>query len=187
MSFLHLSVRFLLTGTPISNAVNRKDGRCLLELEGRGLWGELAQWLWTGGPTTILLCLPRDLATWLHPQLGGRGAELSHLPCSQTFPVPSPGDMLIPAPSPGQGLPVDLLSELDLGSAFPAVHGTHKGNRNGMKLQFSVNEEGIRAGKAAYKMPNRPFRASLGIKPRSLRRRRCLSMGWSRKRAAGKI
>lgn len=54
--------------------------------------------------------------------------------------------MLIPAPSPGRGLPVDLLSELDLGSAFPVVHGTHKGNRNGMKLQFSVNEEGIREG-----------------------------------------
>lgn len=128
-----------------------------------------------------------SFVTWLHPQLGGRGADLSHLPCSQTSPVPSPGDMLIPAPSPGRGLPVDLLSELDLGSAFPVVHGTHKGNRNGMKLQFSVNEEGIRAGKAAYKMPNRPFRASLGIKPWSLRRRQCLSMGWSRKRAAGKI
>ena len=84
-----------------------------------------ASWSWKGGalgracpvaldqrPTILLLA---SCVTWLHSQWGGRGADLSHLPCSQTSPVPSPGDMLIPAPSPGQGLPVDLLSELGLG------------------------------------------------------------------------
>ena len=104
LSFLHLSVRFLLTGTPISNAFNHKDGQLLPGAGREGLWGELAQRLWAGSPPSSCSA---SLVTWPHPQWGGRGADLSHLLCSQTSPVPSPGDVLIPAHRQDGELPGD--------------------------------------------------------------------------------
>ena len=120
------------------------QGRAVPPGAGReGLWGELAQRLWTGGPPSSCSA---SLVTWPHPQWGGRGADLSHLPCSQTSPVPSPGDMLILAPSPGRGASWGhshhLLHhwgqslELGLGSASPKACDTCKGNRCWKNLRF---------------------------------------------------
>ena len=130
------------------------QGRAVPPGAGReGLWGELAQRLWTGGPPSSCSA---SLVTWPHPQWGGHGADLSHLPCSQTSPVPSPGDMLIPAPSPGQGLPVDLLSELGLGQLLP----WSMAHTRGIEMEWNSSSLSIRResglGRQLTKCPRDP-------------------------------
>lgn len=171
-------------GEDVSCCVWLKPHLKCLQQQGRGWLLGLEEWrLWRWGCPVALDWQPHPpLALWLDFTLSWEEVE------SRPRPPPLQPDLSFhfsgpfrghahsctitnqDGESPGDTHTTSSTTEASSqswvwGQPLPKPMGHSGGKRNWINLWFSVNEERIHAGEAAYKMPKRPLNASVRIKP----------------------